>query len=385
MKKFLPYILPLIIITFYQAKGQFNSEQPNLRSRVFFTENQAVSEHEILASKYANISQWEQRAELIKKGIREGAEITSINSGSPINATFHGKKTFEGYTVENVFFESLPGIYVSGNLYKPAEIKGKLPAVLSPHGHGTDPRFGASAQHRCASLARMGAVVFIYDMVGVGDMHQCEHKISKALKLQTINSIRALDFLCGLPEVDTTKIAVTGESGGGTQTFLLAAIDTRVKVSIPVVMVSGHFFGGCVCESGMPIHKRASHATTNVEIAACFAPKSQLLISDGDDWTKHTPELEFPHIQRIYGFYNAKNKVKNVHLAQEKHDYGISKRNAMYAFLAKEFDLDLTLSDETKNTILEKEKLEVYTSDYPLPANAVQGNEQILTILNNIK
>ena len=361
------------------------SAQVQLRQGAFFTPEQSKIEMEHLASLYNSKSDWQKRAKVIKKGIREGAEVTSLKPNKKIKATIHSIKEMDGYTVENVYFESLPGIYVSGNLYKPKVFSGKIPAVLAPHGHGKDPRFGEATQIRCANMARMGAVVFAYDMIGYGDMQQCEHKIAPALKLQIINSTRALDFLSQLPEVDKSKIAVSGESGGGTQTFVLAALDNRIAVSVPVVMVSNYFFGGCVCESGMPIHVSNNHATTNVEIAACFAPKPLLLVSDGDDWTKYTPELEFPHIQRIYSFFDAKDKVENVHLPLEKHDYGPSKRKAAYQFLARNLGLNIGKVDETKTKLLSREDLSVYNSKYTLPTNAAKGNDAVISIVNSIK
>ena len=359
--------------------------QAQLRQGAFFTPEQSKVEIEHLASLYSSKSDWQKRAKVIRNGIREGAEVTSIKPNQKIKATIHNKKSLDGYTVENVFFESLHGIYVSGNLYKPTKSSGKIPAVLAPHGHGKDPRFGEATQKRCATMARMGAVVFTYDMIGYADLQQCDHKIAPALKLQIINSIRALDFLSQLPEVDKNKIAVSGESGGGTQTFLLAALDNRVAVSVPVVMVSNYFFGGCTCESGMPIHVRPEHATTNVEIAACFAPKPMLLVSDGDDWTKFTPDLEFPHIQRIYSFFDAKDKVKNVHLPLEKHDYGPSKRKAAYDFLVKNLGLDISMADESKSQVLAREELTVFNKEYPLPANALKGNDAVISLLKTIK
>lgn len=361
------------------------AQSPSLRQGAFFTPEKGKTELSEASQLYNKKKEWKNRAEIIKNGIIQGGEISTILSSQPINVTIHSKKSLDGYTVENVFFESYPGIYITGNLYKPSILKKKNPAVLAPHGHGNDPRFGEATQKRCATMARMGAIVFAWDMIGYGDMKQCDHKISQAFKLQTINSIRALDFIYQMPEVDKNKIAISGESGGGTQTFMLTTLDDRIKLSIPVVMVSSHFFGGCVCESGMPVHVSQHHATSNVEIAACAAPKPMLLISDGDDWTKYTPEVEFPHIQRIYSFYGKEKNVENAHFANEKHDYGPSKRKAAYEFLAKHFGLNISKADEKSVSILDKNQLSVFNSEFPLPENAKTGNEEVLKALTNIK
>lgn len=369
--------------------AQPNPDRPDLCQGAYFTEAQGADALRAFAKTYHDRATWETRATLIRKGIRDGMNLPEKPRFAPLKPIRHSLQKMNGYTVENVAFESLPGFFVTGNMYQPIGPVGKLAGVLCPHGHtnNQDARFLEQTQQRCATMARMGAVVFVYDMLGYGDSKQCSHKIPEALKLQTLNSLRALDFLTNLPNVDTTRIGVSGESGGGTQTFLLTALDSRVNVSAPVVMVSAYFFGGCVCESGMPIHKRPTHQTSNVDIAALAAPRPLLLVSDGKDWTKNTPTVEFPYIQTIYGYYGVGDRVENVHLPTEGHDYGPSKRAAAYRFLANRLKLDLNRVlkdgqiDETPNTLLDATALQVFNADHPRPARAVMGDEAVMALL----
>jgi len=359
-----------------------SGEKPELRRGGFHTEEQAKEQLARFAQTYSNLEQWKIRAAGIREGILRGAQLLPLPKKCPLNPIIHSERQYDGYTVENAAFESLPGVFVTGNLYLPREGKGPFAAVLCPHGHFNKPghygRFRPDMQKRCATMARMGAVVFSYDMVGYGDWKNAgwEHKIPKVLKLQLFNSIRAVDFLLSLDDVNPKRIAVTGASSGGTQTFLLTAVDDRIAVSIPVVMVSAHFFGGCECESGMPVHKSGTHETNNVEIAALAAPRPMLLISDGKDWTKNTPEIEFPYIQNIYRLYGAESKVENLHLPDEGHDYGFSKRIGAYKFLAKHFGLSLDKIaktdgsiDESFVTVEKPEDMLVFDAEHPRPSN----------------
>jgi uncharacterized protein len=378
-------ILLLLVVNYCFSQSKTGKSQ--LCQGPYFTEAEGIAFHDKLAKKYNDQTSWEKRSDLIKKGIIAGAEFQNKFIDIPVNATIHSKKILDGYSVENVFFESMEGFYVTGNLYRPLNFEGKSAGILCPHGHGVDMRYQEYTQQRCATLARMGAVVFAYDMVGYADSKQCDHQLPKVLKLQLRNSTRALDFIYNLPEVDKNRIGITGESGGGTQTFLLSAIDSRIKVAVPVVMVSEYFFGGCQCESGMPIHKRNTHQTSNTEITALFAPKPLLLISDGADWTKNNPTQELPFIKRIYGFYGAEKNVENVHLADEQHDYGVSKRMAAYPFLAKHLGLEISrvmkegIVDESRNSNLPIKDLEVYNENYKIPANALIGNKAVNNLL----
>ena len=331
---------------------------------------------------------WNNRAKSIRENILEGIQWNKISSyDNELNTIIHSKKIMNGYTVENIAIESFPGFYITGNLYRPLEEQKKYAAILSPHGHLKDKRFTDYVQLRSAFLANKGAIVFAYDMVGYGESTQVRHKMPISMLLQTWNSKRVLDYLLSLPEVDQNRIGMTGGSGGGTQTFVLTAIDQRIKVSIPVVQVSAHFFGGCVCESGMPVHKAENFQTNNVEFAALAAPRPQLIISDGDDWTRNTPNVEYPYLQKVYASFGVSNQLENVHLANEKHNYGYSKRKAAYAFFIKHLKLDsskaLNVIDTDENfiQILSPERLRVFNKKTPRPINALNNELEVMQFL----
>jgi dienelactone hydrolase len=360
--------------------------EPQLCQGHYHSKEAAKEQLAKFAKSYSGLGEWKARAKRIREGILRGAELLPLPKKSDLNPIIHSKREYDGYTVENVAFESLPGVFVTGSLYRPGKAKGPFAAVLCPHGHWGSAdnygRFRSNMQKRSATLARMGAVVFAYDMVGWGDWKEAgwQHRRPKVLKLQLWNSIRALDFLTSLKEVDPKRIGITGASGGGTQTFLLTAVDDRIAVSVPTVMVSAHFFGGCNCESGMPIHKSDTHETNNADIAALAAPRPQLLISCGKDWTKNTPNVEFPYIRNVYRLYGAQARVENVHLPDEGHDYGISKRLGAYKFLAKYLRLSLDKVtkpdgsiDESFVVIEKQDDMYAFDDDHSRPAHAVSA------------
>lgn len=313
-----------------------------------------------LTSLYSDKATWEARRDTLRKEVRERLGIDKLLPLCSKEKPEYSKiRKFDGYTVQNFRLKTVNGHTVCGSIYAPTS-KGKHPLIICPNGHFSNGRYGKVQQLRLGTLARMGAICVDYDLWGWGEsadeVGSKAHQTPEAHVMQALNGIRILDWMIQRKDVDTKRIGVNGGSGGGTQTVLLTVLDDRFTAANPVVSVSSWFDGGCPCESGMPI-QLAGGGTCNAELAAMFAPKPMMLVSDGGDWTSTTPELEYPYLQRIYGFYGATDKVSNIHLPKERHDFGDNKRNAVYKFFIDTFKLDASKLDESKVTIEDENAL----------------------------
>jgi dienelactone hydrolase len=291
---------------------------------------------------YRSRAEWEARANNLRRQILWSAGLTPLPERNPLNPRVFGKIEREGYSVEKVLLETQPGFYLGGNLYRPRAKSGKFPGVASPHGHWDYGRLEntetTSVPGRCINLARQGYVVFTYDMLGYDDTIQTPHDFGgkredlwgfQAMGLQLWNSMRAIDFLQSLPDVDPERIAVTGASGGGTQTFLVSAVDMRVKAAAPVNMISAIMQGG-PCESAPGLRL----GTFNVEIGALMAPRPLLMVSASGDWTRNTPRDEYPAIRSIYELYGQAGLVEQTQI-DAPHNYNKQSREVVYRFFGK--------------------------------------------------
>jgi hypothetical protein len=285
---------------------------------------------------------WTARSRYVREHVLASAGLMPMPARTPLHPVVFDEVRHADYLVAKVYFESLPGFFVTGNLYRPAGA-GPFPAILSPHGHWTNGRLEhtavASIPGRAIGLARQGFVVFSHDMIGYNDSRQLTHAFGGRAEnlwglslggLQLWNSIRALDFLETLPYVRRDGFGVTGESGGGTQTFLLGAVDDRVAVAAPVNMISLHMQGGCICENlpGLRLD------LTNLEIAGAIAPRPLLMVSATGDWTAETLDVEYPAMRRIFDLFDAGSHVHAARMNAE-HNYNKDSREAMYAWMAR--------------------------------------------------
>ena len=293
---------------------------------------------------YPTLADWEARRAALRQQILSAAGLFPLPDRSPLHPTIAGRVTVGDVVIETIVLETLPGYFLTANLYRPLRESGRLPGVLSPHGHWKRGRLenipSYSVPALGLNLARQGYIVLAHDMVGYQDTRQTSHDFGgwreqlwsfNPLGLQLWNSIRALDYLESRPDVDAGRLAVTGASGGGTQTILLAAVDDRVRVDAPVNMVSAYAQGADPCEEAPNLRLD----TFNVEFAAMMAPRPMLLVSCSGDWTHNTPVEEFPAIRRIYALYGAAAAVDNAHF-NAHHNYNADSRQAVYRFFSRE-------------------------------------------------
>ena len=318
-----------------------------------------------LSTLYHNKEQWEARRDSLRREVRQRLELDAfldscvvVSTGKPSTAgerpvTLSKIRKHDGYTTQNICIELTPGQHLFGTIYASTK-KGKHALVVCPDGHWPM-RYRKDEQQRLGTLARMGAVCVDFDLYGWGESEKEvgaeAHHTSRAHVYQAACGYILLDWMLkNRKDIDPERVGVMGGSGGGTHTVLLSLLDERVTASAPVVHLASHFDGGCPCESGKPV-QLAAGGTCEPELAAVMAPKPMLIVSDGGDWTSSVPTLEFPYLQRIYSFYDAKDKVRNVHLPNERHDFNENKRQAVYDFFIDVFGLDRTMLDESKITI----------------------------------
>lgn len=294
------------------------------------------------------LCEWEEKKKELIANIKFASSIDLLKHDAPLDAKIFDTTEFDGFVTEKVIFQSLPGFYVTGNLYRPKDITKKYPAILNPHGHWKDGRLSVTdlsrIPQRCANFAMRGMVAFIYDMIGYVDSKQIPHRSYSPewskwnygrFSLQLNNSKKALDFVSSLPYVDKDRIGCTGCSGGGTQTYFLTATDERIKVSAPINMASTVMQGGCICEN-IPFLRTEF---CNVDYTMAAAPRPLFMSGSDGDWTVNSETVEFPAVEKIYALYNASDKYEHFYQSAP-HCFNKPTRERVYKFFCKHFGVE---------------------------------------------
>ena len=342
--------------------------------------------------KPSTLEEWQKlRGELLEN-LRFSSSIDLLRHDAPLSAQVFGAVEFPDFVVEKVIFQSLPGFYVAGNLYRPKDVSKKYPAVLNPHGHWEFGRVELNPlgrlPQRCANLAMRGMVAFIYDMVGWNDSNQIDHNGYLPefdnwnyghFALQLNNSIKALDFVSRLPYVDQTRIGCTGCSGGGTQTWFLSALDERIKAAAPINMVSAFMQGGCGCENAPFLRTHFC----SVDYAACIAPRPMFLAASDGDWTKHSREVEFPAVKRIYDLYGAGDRLETFY-RPAPHSYDKPTREHAYDFFCRVFGLENPFPGEVDVEIDPKQLLIGDIRPFVEKEGFIEGEEALFDLVKDI-
>lgn len=374
---------------------------------------------------YATVAEWEKRAEYLRRQMLLANGLWPMPTKQPLNAVVHGKVERDDYTVERVILQTGEGLYCTGSLYRPkAPPQGKRPAVLCAHGHWANARFMGHTEAQMkieletkaevhpiggryflqaipVQLARMGCVAFFYDMLGSADggpltaqiIHgfakqrpdmsspdrwglfsaQSELRCLSAMGLQTWNSVRALDWLSAMDDVDPSRIAITGASGGGTQTFALGCVDPRPAAFFPAVMVSTAMQGGCTCENASYLRVN----TGNIEMTALLSPRPVGLTA-ADDWTKELETKGLPQLKQHFELLGVPDRVEGKYFPYP-HNYNHPSRTMMYEFFNRHLKLGQTSPIVERDFVpLTREESTVWNDAHPAPAYSEEAELKIL-------
>jgi len=289
------------------------------------------------------------------------ARILSLIGGlpdyrGPLNARVIKTTRREGFAIDHVLFESLPGYYVTANVYRPIGA-GRHPAILMSMGHWDSGK--AAGQLLSANLARKGFVVLAYDPVGQGERQQAydprtgrsliggpteQHFSNGAAAILMGQSVaryfihdgmRAIDYLVTRPDVDPERIGATGCSGGGTQTTYIAALDPRVKVAAVACYMNSFqtLFAGSIGDSEQSVPGFLAAGLDQADYVELFAPKPWLITStEGDFFTPAGARQVFEEAQRWYKIYGAEERIKWV-VGPGGHGTPLVVREAIYDWM----------------------------------------------------
>ena len=302
------YFFALIIVPFlcqplagWEPSGKAVTEHGDALAREYFR-LQTVQLTDRTFEDVQSLEDWTSRREAYRKQLLEMLGLDPFPAKTPLKDTVTGILERDGVIVERIHFQSMPGLYVTANLYRPSKQHTPLPAILYVCGHGGVRRDGVSLgnkthyQHHGAWFARNGYVCLTIDTIQLGEIEGIHHGTYREKMwwwnnrgyspagVEAWNCLRSLDYLQTRDEVDGSRLGVTGRSGGGAYSWWIAAIDDRIKAAVPVAGITSlknHVVDGCVeghCDCMFMVN---TYRWDYPMVAALVAPRP-LLISNSD-------------------------------------------------------------------------------------------------------
>jgi cephalosporin-C deacetylase-like acetyl esterase len=319
---------------------------------------QFLAERERRVAQISTREEIERRRRFIREKILQA--IGGLPDRTPLNPKVTGTLKRDGYRIEKIIFESQPAFYVTANLYLPETGRGPYPGILMPLGHESGGKAHEAWQRLAITFAKSGFAILLYEPVSQGERVQLYDpdlggsKVRQATSEHTLagmqclllghsfarhviwDGMRALDYLTSRPEVDPSRIGCTGNSGGGTLTAYLSALDDRIKVAAPSCYLTNwksliETIGPQDAEQNLPPF--ISDGLDQADFVIAFAPKPYLILSAARDFfpiagTRQT----FGEVKRLYGLMGADEKLNMVE-ADDQHGYTRPRRLAAYRWM----------------------------------------------------
>ncbi len=340
------------------------------------------------------LADWEACRGEYRRQLLEMLGLDPLPERTDLKAEVTGSVAHDGIVVENVQFQSRPGLYVTGNLYLPVDSPKALPAVLYVCGHGPSKQDGVSFgnkvtyQHHGAWFARHGYACLTIDTLQMGEIEGIHHGTYRydmwwwlnrgytPAGVEAWNCVRALDYLQTRPEVDSERIGVTGRSGGGAYSWWIAAIDERIKAAVPVAGITdleNHVVDGCVEGHCDCMYMVNTYQWDYPLVAALVAPRPLLLSNTDRDGIFPLDGVirTYTKAREIYRLYGAEDKL-GLHLAAGPHKDTQQLRVGAFHWLNRHLKNDESLIDEPAVKLFEPPELKVFED---LPAD--QRNTEI--------
>lgn len=266
-----------------------------------------------------------------RRQLREMLGLDPMPPRTPLQPVVTGRTEWEDVVIEKLHFQSLPKLYVTANLYRPKEVKEKLPAILYVCGHGAVRKGNISFGNKCAyhhyglAFARRGYVCLVIDTVQLGEIEGIHHGTYRfgmwwwnnrgytPAGVEAWNSIRAIDYLQSRPEVDPDRIGITGRSGGGAYSWWTAAVDERIKAAVPVAGITDladHVLDGCVEGHCDCMYLVNTYRWDYPMVAALVAPRALLIgNTDNDDiFPEDGVRRLYEKVRKVYAALGAEDK-----------------------------------------------------------------------------